>query len=242
MPFGNFDSAECAERLVDLSFFTVHVGLPVGVVVACDDHEALAACVDLEHLRVHLGAFDQLGRTLDGAFRRNAPLAVEFRLLGEDDLFAVEEFSGFVGKGGSVRFRRSDGTVRGRAVRGHGRGGSVSGSFCWLLRFSLGLADGCLSLQSLDGVFVAHRDGFTVEVGFAHRRCNRHVRSALARVEDYSSDVHEVEERVRGCGIVDVHQVVGVALPATESAVAREFVVVEAVGVTHVVLREYVAA
>ena len=62
------------------------------------------------------------------------------------------------------------------------------------------------------------------------------------RIEDDSTDVHQVEERVGGFWIVDVQEVVRIALSATEFSVAGEFVVVETVGVAQMILREYVSA
>ena len=97
-------------------------------------------------------------------------------------------------------------------------------------------------LERVNGLGVFHRGRFAVDVGFAHGCRNRHVGGAALCIEDDGADVHEVEERVRCVLVVDVQQVVGVALAAAEFAVAGEFVIVETVGVAQMVLREDVAA
>lgn len=181
----NFDSTEVSECLIDFGFVAVDGRFPVGMVVACDDHEACAVAFDLEYLRIHLGACDKLCLALS-----HAAFSLVLRFFGEDDFFAV-----------------------GKAV-----------------------------LEGVNGFCVIHRGRFAVDVGFAHGGRNRHVGGAALRVEYDCADVHQVEERVCGFWVVDVQEVVRVALSAAEFAVACKFVVVETVGVTQMVLRENVSA
>ena len=181
----NLDGTEVAECLIDFGFLAVDGRFPVGVVVACDDHEACAVAFDLENLRIHLGACDKLCLALC-----HAAFTLVLRFFGENNFFAV-----------------------GKAV-----------------------------LESVNSLGIFHRGGFAVDVSFAHGSRNRHVGCAALRIKDDGADVHQVEERVCCFRIVDVHQVVRVALSATEFTVARKFVVVETVGVAQVVLREDVGA
>ena len=237
----NFYGAERAESLVDLCGGSVHGCMPVGVVVAGDDHEASAVAFDFEHLRVHLGACDQFCITV-----RNAAFGFMFGLFRKDYRFAVVEVVvyrfGLRLCGGSL-FCGSlacSAVCCGFCSCGIACGSRIlCGGRCRF--FGLGFADGRLFTERPDGICIVHRYRLPVDVGFAHGRRDRHERRSLAAVEDDGANVHQVEERMGGIGVVDVQEVVCVLLAAAELAVACKFVIVETVGVAQVELREGVS-